>query len=63
MTDLNVPAEQNIDLGTAATEVTRNVKMLILCKHDPVCCARTPEEAFPTVQLTKNMRRKLACYV
>lgn len=49
-----VPAEQHAALGAAAAEVIGSGNALILRNHGPVCCGRTLEEAFLTVQVAEK---------
>lgn len=49
-----VPAQQHAALGAAAAEVIGNGNAVILRNHGPVCCGRTLEEAFLTVQVVEK---------
>lgn len=49
-----VPAEQHAALGSAAAEAIGSANAMILRNHGPVCCGRTLEEAFLTVQVTEK---------
>ena len=49
-----VPAQQHAALGEAAAEVIGTGNAVILRNHGPVCCGRTLEEAFLTVQVTEK---------